>query len=157
MSTITATSRTRVTDNDFDDDFRAAARSSHALFVIPRERGDGFQVSIRGHILDLADPRSGHELAPTPDDLFIVSIASQYAWSARSFLRDAGLPDEVSVSAQWRTPGDLRLLADINLTVTVSRSAEAVTAALGAALENSLAARSPAEPVVHISLEGATR
>jgi hypothetical protein len=89
--------------------------------------------------------------------LFIVSIASEFAWSAQRFLRAYGLPDDVSVSATWRTQEDLPSLAGISLTVTVSRRAEAVGAALGAAFENSLAARSLAEPVVHISFEGVNR
>ena len=108
-------------------------------------------------ILDLANPSSGHALARTPDDLFIVSIASELAWSAQRFLRAYGLPDDVTVSATWRTQEDLPSLAGISLTVTVSRRAEAVGAALGAAFENSLAARSLAEPVVHISFEGVNR
>jgi uncharacterized OsmC-like protein len=131
--------------------------SSHGLFVIPRGRGDGFRASIRGHILDLADPGSGHALAPTPDDLLIVSIASELAWSARRFLRAYGLPDDVSVSATWRTHEDPPSLADIKLTVTVPKRAEAVSAALAAAFANSLAARSLAEHLVHISLEGVNR
>jgi hypothetical protein len=45
-------------------------------------------------------------------------------------------------------------LADITLTVTVSRRAEAGSGALAVAFANSLAARSLAEPVVHISQEG---
>jgi putative redox protein len=143
------------TDNGDSD---AEPTSSHALFVIPRGRGDGFRASIRGHILDLADPGSGHVLAPTPDDLFIASIAAELAWSARRFLQAYGLPDDVSVSAEWRTPEDLPSLADISLTVTVSRRAEAVGgAALAAAFQTSLAARSLAEPVVHISFEGVNR
>jgi len=159
MSTTTAkdgseVSAVKATDNG---DSRAVPTSSHGLFVIQRGRGDGFQATIRGHILDLADPSSGHALAPTPDDLFIVSIASEFGWSARRFLRAYGLPDEVSVSARWRTHEDLPSLADISLTVTVSRRVEAVSAALAAAFANSLAARSLAEPVVHISFEGVNR
>jgi hypothetical protein len=129
----------------------------HELFVIPRGRGDGLRASIRGHILDLADPSSDHALAPTPDDLFVVSIASELARAARTFLRASGLPDDVSVAATWRTHEDLPSLADINLTVTVSRRAAAVSAALAAAFANRLAARSLPRPVVHISLEGANR
>lgn len=133
---------------------RAVPVSSNGLFIVPRGRGDGFQATIRGHLLDLADPDSGHALAPTPDDLFIASIASELAWSARRFLRGYGLPDDVNVSARWRTQEDQPSLVDINLTVTVSSRAEALSAALTAALENSLAARSLPEPVVHISFEG---
>jgi putative redox protein len=142
----------RSVQNTDNGDSHAVPTSSHGLFVIPRGRGDGFRASIRGHILDLADPSSGHALAPTPDDLFIASLASELAWSARRFLRAYGLPDYVSVSAKWRTNEDLPSLADINVTVTVSRRAEAVRAALAAVLSNSLAARFLAVPVIHISL-----
>jgi uncharacterized OsmC-like protein len=137
-----------------------APTSSQTLFVSPHARRDGFWASIRGHVLDLADPGSGHALAPTPNDLFIVSVASELAWTARTILRVHGLPDDVSVSANWRTQdehGDRPSLADIDLTVTVSIDAKAASAALAAALENSLVARSLAEPVAHISWEGAKR
>jgi uncharacterized OsmC-like protein len=128
-----------------------AAPSSHALFIIPTRRGDGFQASIHGHMLELADP-TDPRLAPTPDDLFIASIASDFAWSAQRFLRARGLPDEVSVSATWPTHEAPSSLADITLTVTVSRRAEAVVATLAASFANSLAGRSLAEPVVRVSL-----
>lgn len=146
-----------IATQDGTEPFHATPASSHALCVIPHGRGDGFRASIRGHILDLADPSLGHALAPTPDDLYIVSIASEVAWSARSSLRAEGLPDDVSVAAEWRTPEGMPGLADINVTVTVSRPAEAVGAALGAAFEKSLATRSLAAPVVHISFEGMNR
>ena len=86
-----------------------------------------------------------------PDDLFIVSIASELAWTARRILRGSGLPDDVSVSTNWRTNADPPTLSDINLTVTVTRRAEAASGALAAALDNSLAARSFVEPVARIS------
>jgi uncharacterized OsmC-like protein len=154
---------TLITTSDDTDFAYAAPRPidsgcpEHALFVSPRGRGDGFRASIRGHVLELADPSSGHALAPTPNDLLVVSIASELAWSARSFLRAEGLPDDVSISARWRTPDDLSGPADIDLTVTISRRADAVSAALAAVLESSLAARSPSGPLVHISLEGDDR
>jgi uncharacterized OsmC-like protein len=131
--------------------------SSDALFVIPRGHGDAFQASIRGHILDLADPASGHALAPTPDDLFIVSIASELAWSARSLLRAHGMPEDVSVSATWRRNEHVPGLADIKMTVTVSSRAEAAKAVLDATFSSRLAARSLAESVVTIYFEGVNR
>ena len=143
--------------NADNGDPHAVPTSSHALLVNPHERRDGFWANIRGHTLDLADPSSGHALAPTPDDLFIVSIASEFAWSAQTLLRAYGLPDDVSVSARWQTTEGPPSLADITLTVTVSARATAVSGALAAAFANSLAARSVAEPVVHISLEGGNR
>ena len=68
-----------------------------------------------------------------------------------------GLPDGVSVSANWRTNADLPSLADIDLTLKVPERAEAASAALAAAVQHSLAAWSLAEPVAHISWEGANR
>ena len=63
-----------------------AASTSHALFIIPTRRGDGFNASIHGHMLELADP-TDPRLAPSPDDLVVASFASDLAWSARRFLR----------------------------------------------------------------------
>ena len=131
--------------------------SSDAFFVIPSGNGDTSLASIRGHILDLADPASGHALAPTPDDLFIVSIASELAWSARSLLRAHRMPDDVSVSATWRKHEHLPGLANIRMTVTVSRRAEAASVALDARFASRLAARSLADSVVNISFEGVNR
>jgi uncharacterized OsmC-like protein len=153
MSTIPTKGGAEVSDEDRDSD---AAPTSHALFITPARWGDGFQASIHGHILELADP-TDHRLAPSPHDLLIAAIASDLAWSARRFLRADGLPGDVSVSAGWQTTEGLPSLDDITLTLTVSTRAEAVSGVLAAAFANSLAARSLAEPVVHVSLEGANR
>jgi uncharacterized OsmC-like protein len=141
--------------NTDDCEYHAAPRT-HALFIVSARRGDGFNASIRGHMLELADP-TDHRLAPSPDDLVVAAIASDLAWSARRFLRAYGLPDDVSVSASWRTDEDLVSLVDINMTVTVSSRAQAVSRALAAVFENSLAARPLGEPAVHISFEGVNR
>lgn len=135
----------------------AEPASSHALFVVPRGHGDGFEASIRGHVLELADPASGSALAPTPHDLLIVSLASELAWTARTVLRDGGLPDDVSVAAEWRTQDDPPRLAEIDLTVLVPRGAAGVSTALTDAFETSLAARTLDAPTLNISLEGASR
>jgi uncharacterized OsmC-like protein len=150
-------SAVRATHGADNGDSRAALTSSRALFVSPHERRDGFWAAIRGHVLDLADPDTAHGLAPTPDDLFIASIASELAWTGRRILRGGGLPDDVSVAASWRTNADPPTLADINLTVTVSRRAKAVDATLAAAIDKSLAAWYLAEPIARISWEGADR
>ena len=118
------------------------AASHDALFVIPSGRGGGLRASIRGHLLELADPSSGHGLAPTPDDLFIASIASDLAWSARHFLRAHGLADDVSVSAEWTTLDSPLRLADVSMTVTVSEMAGALSDALEDTLAERIAARS---------------
>ena len=73
------------------------ACETNALFVMPTRRGEGFQASVHGRMLDLADPGSDHGFAPTPDDLFILSIASDLAWTARSYLRARGLAGDVGI------------------------------------------------------------
>jgi uncharacterized OsmC-like protein len=110
--------------------------SRDALFVIPT-RGGGLRVSIRGHLLELAEPSPVHRLAPTPDDLFVASIASDLAWTARHFLSAHGLPADVSVSAEWWRREDPPSVTDVSMTVTVSENMEA----LSGALEDILAAR----------------
>jgi hypothetical protein len=130
--------------------------SSNALYVVPRDKGDGFQAVVRGHMLELADPRSNHGLAPTPSDLLVASFGAAAAWSARDFLRASELPDDVTVLANWRTLGDLPRPDEIELAVTVSRSLESERAALAAVVLNAVA-RSPVRPGLHLSLEGAKR
>lgn len=107
--------------------------------------------SIRGHLLELAEPSPVHRLAPTPDDLFIASIASDLAWSARHFLHGHGLPDDVSVSAGWRRVENPPGLADVSMTVTVSETAGALSNALEDMLAERVAARSlDGEPRVQV-------
>jgi hypothetical protein len=113
------------------------------LFVIPSSRGDGFRASIRGHVLELADPSSGRGPAPTPDDLRTASIASDFAWFARHFLRDRGLDDYVSVAArQCTTEGSPRVDA-VELAVTVAKQDAATRATLATALEREFAGKFP--------------
>ena len=138
------------------DGERDTAPTGHSLFIIPTRPGNGFVASVRGHMMELADP-TDCVLAPSPDDLLVAAIASDLAWSARRFLRASGLPDDVSVSAEWRTHERLSGPADVKLSVTVSRRAEAVSPALRAAVTNSLASRSLAKTAVYISFEGGKR
>lgn len=134
------------------------AATSHSVLVNPHERREGFWANIRGHVFDLADPSSGSALAPTPDDIFIVSIAAALAWRAQTALRSCELPDYVSVAATWRAPDeDARALSDISLTVTVSQGAEGAKEPLAALLEESLTSRFLAEPSVRVSLEEESR
>jgi hypothetical protein len=122
------------------------------LFVT-RTRGDGYQASIRGHLLNLADPGCGHALAPTPNDLLVVSRASELAWFTRTFLRSRGLPDTVGVTASWQTLTDLSGVADISLTLVVAKQVEAVGDDLMAGVERSVDARSVRSSVLQISFE----
>src|SRR5918996_1444916 len=131
-----------------------ALASRDGLFVIPR-RGGGLRASIRGHLLELAEPSPVHRLAPTPADLFIASIASDLAWSARDFLRAQGLPDDVSVSAEWRRVENPPRMTDVSMIVTVSETVQAMSDALEDTLAERVAARSPDErPRLHLRCAG---
>ena len=136
-----------------EGDGHAAAPSGHTLFVVPRREGSGFQARVRGHVLDLIEPES-YAHGPTPNDLFVVSLAVALAWSAVSFLRTSGLPEYVSVFAEWVMADDSSSSSEITLTVTVSEAAEPAKPALVALLEESLATRFLAKPVVQLSFEG---
>lgn len=128
--------------------------SRDALFVIPG-RGGGLRASIRGHLLDVAEPSPLHRLAPTPGDLFITSIASDLAWAARHFLRAHGLPEDVSVTAHWQMLESPQSLADISMTVTVSETVEPTSDALEDALAERVAARALGEPPrLHLRCSG---
>jgi hypothetical protein len=132
-------------------DAQAEPGASELLFVTPRARQDGFQASVRGHRFNLVDPSSSHPLVPTPNDLFVVSSASELAWSGRRFLRANRLPEYLSVAAAWHT--DTAGISKIRLTVTMSDRAEAAADALGALFQEVLDARSRAEPTVNITFE----
>jgi hypothetical protein len=124
---------------------KVAPASRDALFVV-QERGGGLRASIRGHLLELAEPSPVHHLAPTPDDLFIASIASDLAWSTRHFLQAHALPGDVSVSAAWLRVENSPSLAEVTMTVTVPETAEALSDALEATLAERVAARSLDDP-----------
>jgi hypothetical protein len=113
-----------------------------ALFVTSG-RGGGLRASIRGHLLELADPSSGRGLAPTPDDLRIASIASDFAWFARRFLRDRGLDDLVSVTARQCTTEGSPHVDGVDLAFTVSEQDAATRATLATALERESAGKFP--------------
>jgi uncharacterized OsmC-like protein len=97
--------------------------------------------SIRGRVFALADP-ADERFAPTPDEILILSVASDLAWSARSFLRTRELEADVNVTATWQTAEHPPRLADVTMTVTVPATAETINTALRSALEQRAAARS---------------
>jgi hypothetical protein len=121
----------------------APSPTGFPLFVIPSSHGDGFRASIRGHLLELADPSSSRGLAPTPDDLRIASIASDFAWFARRFLRERGLDDYVSVTARPCTTEGSSHVDGVDLAVTVSQQHAATRATLATALGREFAGKFP--------------
>jgi hypothetical protein len=85
--------------------------------------------------------------APTPDDLFVVSIASDLAWFARGFLRARGLDEFVAVSAEWQARESEPASEELAVTVTVSRAVAEAEELLAAALMARFPARSHQAPL----------
>jgi hypothetical protein len=133
------------------DEAEAVSASGLAIFVGPNKRGDGFRASILGHMFELADPDVSRGLVPTPTDLLTVAIAADVAWFARRFLRARGVPDYVGVSARPGTREPQAGPGDVEVTVDVSKDAEAVCTALAAALERRLVALSSLSARLHVS------
>jgi hypothetical protein len=133
---------------------QSALASRQVLFVTPG-RADGLRATIRGHVIELAEPNPAHPLAPTPDDLFVASIASDLAWSACHFLRAHGLAGDVSVTAEWHRLESPPRLAEVSVTVTVPETAEAQSGALEGILGERIAARSLDDPTqLHLRCSG---
>jgi len=129
---------------------QAVQPEDHALFIVPARRGEGLLASIRGRVIVLADP-ADDPFAPTADELLILSIASELAWSARRFLSAQGQVTDVSLAVTWQTVEDPPRLADISVTVTAPPIADTLRAALQSALEERAAARSPRDALrVHL-------
>jgi hypothetical protein len=132
-----------------DDQRMPTARSAGvALFVTPCG-ADGFRASVRGHVLDLADPASGHRLAPTPRDLVAAALASDAAWFARRFLRDRELDDYVSVSVWTTTSEGPPSWCDFDVRVDVAAHA-AIGRTLAMALQERFAAHASKPPKIDV-------
>jgi hypothetical protein len=120
-----------------------------ALLVIPSRGGNGFRASVRGHLLELADPDSDHRLSPTPQDLVAAAVASDVAWFARRFLRDHELDDDVSVSAWASTSEGVPTWCSLDVRVDVSEHAAAIERRLATALEERFS-RAPDPPRIEV-------
>ena len=124
------------------------AAAPHSFYILPSGRADGFRANIRGHLLDLADPMSSRFFAPTPDDLFVVAVAADFAWFARSYLRDCGVDDYVAVSAGWDTRDSPMPSESLSVTVTVALAAAELEETLTAELRARVASR-PHRALLH--------
>jgi hypothetical protein len=145
--TDTPTQTAMPTPEHYGPDAHLPAEGPHELFIVPARSGTHFQANIGGRMLDLADPGSTDWVAPTPDDLFVASIASDFAWLARRFLISRGLDDYVSVSAAWRAHNGQPPLEQLEMTVIVSNGAEEACSPLVAVLQDRFAARSQSIPL----------
>jgi uncharacterized OsmC-like protein len=63
---------------------------------VEHKENDLFAISVRNHILNTDQPTEagGSDLAPTPTELFVVSLASCVAYYARRFLARHSLPSD---------------------------------------------------------------
>src|ERR1035437_8661763 len=68
------------------------------------EAGDRFRIAVRQHTISVDQPASdgGEDTAPTPTELFIASLASCVAFSARRFAARHDIPtDGLAVPAEF--------------------------------------------------------
>jgi hypothetical protein len=115
------------------------------LFVLPDVHRRGFHASIRGNILELADPNGGVPVAPTAEDLYVAALASFLAWTARDILRKWELPEDPNVLAQWQ-PSNSGAPIAAEFTIAIALSARTAGSALLRALGDALSQRFDAGP-----------
>lgn len=65
------------------------------IVTVSRVRDDHFTASIRGHVVDVDQPREdgGQDAGPTPTELFVAGLATCVAFYAGRFLRRHADPD----------------------------------------------------------------
>lgn len=65
--------------------------------------GDRFRIYARGHEFEVDQPleSGGQDLAPTPTELFVASLASCVAFYGGRFLRRHRLPEDIKVAARY--------------------------------------------------------
>lgn len=65
--------------------------------------GDRFRIYVRKHEFEVDQPAEmgGQDLAPTPTELFVASLASCVAFYAHRFMRRHDIPDHVEVYADF--------------------------------------------------------
>ena len=91
----------------------------HAGLRVTHEGGDHFTVEIRGHALAVDQPVAdgGTDVGPMPTELFVVSLASCVAHYGRRFLCRHGLPDHVTVDAEWTMASSPTRVGSIRVSV----------------------------------------
>ncbi len=109
--------------------------------------GDRFEVSVRGHALQVDQPTEdgGSDRGPTPTELFVVSLAACVAFYARRFLGRHGLPEQgLSVRAEFdmaQRParvGEIRLWIHVPDGIPDERRAALLAVASHCTVHNSL-------------------
>ena len=89
---------------------------------IEHKDGDLFHIRVRDHVLQVDQPREagGTDAAPTPTELFVVSLATCVAFYARRYLSRHSLPAEgLSVVASYAMAERPARVSDINVSIDV--------------------------------------
>jgi hypothetical protein len=92
------------------------------LFVGPHLHLGGLHASLRGHEIELSDPRLGHALAPT-HDLLVASLAAHIASVAQARV-DSGAGGTVELAARWRSDREAGSPVGVEIRVIVRGVAE---------------------------------
>jgi uncharacterized OsmC-like protein len=93
-----------------------------AVIRVDHTEGDLFEISVRQHVLHADQPTDagGSDGAPTPTELFVVSLASCVAFYARRFLVRHSLPSEgTSVTATFTMAERPARVSEIRLAITL--------------------------------------
>lgn len=89
---------------------------------VEHEEGDRFRIGVRQHVLQVDQPEGdgGTDVAPTPTELFVASLASCVAFYARRYLSRHHLPtDGLAVTATFTMADRPARVAEINVEVAV--------------------------------------
>jgi len=89
---------------------------------VEHDEGDRFRIGIRQHTLQVDQPidDGGTDVAPTPTELFVASLASCVAFYARRFLTRHDLPTTgLGVTATFTMAGRPARVGEINVAVAV--------------------------------------
>ncbi len=72
--------------------------------VVTSRQQDAYTVQIGPHQLVLDQPAAagGTDLGPTPTDVFVAGLAGCVAYYGGKYLRENGLPDDLSVRCRYR-------------------------------------------------------
>jgi uncharacterized OsmC-like protein len=125
---------------------------------VDHESGDRFSISVREHELLVDQPVTdgGEDLAATPTEMFVASLAACVAFYARRYLARHGLRAEgLSVTAEYEMAarpsrvGGIRLRLEVPAGVPEERRAALLATASHCTVHNSL--RDP--PQVAIELQ----
>jgi uncharacterized OsmC-like protein len=122
------------------------------------EGGERYEIAVRGHRILVDQPADvgGEDLAPTPTELFVASLASCVAFYAGRYLTRHGLSREgLGVSVTYRMAADRPArVTDIHLTIRVPDALPAQRwPALRAVAEHCTVHNSlTSPPAVHVNL-----